>query len=446
MARLVACDFESRDVVHRQWSLEEGVALPLGRGVSKDHLLVDWDQRIAPRHAVATWKAGRLFIDRASDVPDDQPIFYAGRESKSFHIIPGEGFVIGRTMFRLDPGGGAPTTVGQSPAALTRFYPADELHTMTFHPTEEQLEAIRDLLLARETDQIDLDSFAKLAASAIRRVVRSLRYVAVLIVQGRDKQVTVRVESDKSPGICEDLVREACRRQETAEYCWDARQSTPAFRPIAGVAWACCAPVIARKADQGDMAIYLSGPQAPVQRGESPRALTEDQRAFVGIVAWILRGVRTVHELERAQAWMQPFFPKPIRNLIQQRGPEDVFRTDRAQAAVLFCDLRGSCQIAESGGDELMQSWDRLQASLSVMTEAITNQYGPIGDFVGDAAMGFWGWPAVGSASRDLTEAVKSACKAADILRERFSQKARGTGLLAGFACGMGIAAGDVVA
>jgi adenylate cyclase len=80
------------------------------------------------------------------------------------------------------------------------------------------------------------------------------------------------------------------------------------------------------------------------------------------------------------------------------------------------------------------------------MTEAITNHYGTIGDFQGDAAMGFWGWPGIGSAARDLTEAVKAACKAADTLRERFHQKARAAGPLAGFACGMGIAAGEVVA
>src|SRR5688572_2213475 len=104
MPRLVACDLERREMVHRQWSLEEGVALPLGHNVSKDHLLVDWDASIAPRHAVTTWKGGKLFVDRASEVPAEQPIFYAGREAESFHIIPGEGFVIGRTMFRLDPG------------------------------------------------------------------------------------------------------------------------------------------------------------------------------------------------------------------------------------------------------------------------------------------------------------------------------------------------------
>jgi len=167
---------------------------------------------------------------------------------------------------------------------------------------------------------------------------------------------------------------------------------------------------------------------------------------FVGIVAWILRAVRTIHDLHRSQSSVQAFLPKPIRNLLQQKGPEEAFRTEHAQAAVLFCDLRGSCRIAERGADDLQASWDRLQAALSVMTESITNQYGTIGDFVGDAAMGFWGWPKTGSASRDLTEAVKAACKAADILRERLRQKARGAGPLAGFACVMGVAAGEVVA
>jgi len=46
-----------------------------------------------------------------------------------------------------------------------------------------------------------------------------------------------------------------------------------------------------------------------------------------------------------------------------------------------------------------MQSWDRLQVALSVMTEAIAKQSGTIGDFQGDAAMGFWGWPGISSAS-----------------------------------------------
>jgi adenylate cyclase len=153
---------------------------------------------------------------------------------------------------------------------------------------------------------------------------------------------------------------------------------------------------------------------------------------------------------------MQEFFPKPIRNLIYQRGPEDVFRTEQARAAVLFCDLRGSCKLAERGSAALMQSWDRLEIALGVMTESIAGQFGTIGDFQGDAAMGFWGWPDTRRAAANdesssgaygnLIEAVSSACKAAEQLRDKIRRKAKPGGELEGFACGIGIAAGEVVA
>lgn len=444
MARLVASDLTRREVVHRQWSLEEGIVLPLGRAVHMDQLQTEWDERIAARHAVVTWKDGRLHVARSSELPPQNAIFYGGRECDSFAILPGEGFVIGRTVFRLDPAANGATSV--STIKQTHFYAAEELHTMDFHPSEEQLTAVRDLLFAMEANQADLNAFSRLVVSAVRRVIRSARYVAVLEIHGRERRIAVRSESDASPGLCEKLVLEACRRQETAEYCWDASYASRTYEPVPGIAWTCCAPVIARQEGQGDLALYLAGPPPLLHRGNQPRALTEDECVFVGIVAWILRAVRTIHDLHRSHSSVQTFLPKPIRNLLQQKGPEEVFRTEHAQAAVLFCDLRGSCKIAERGADDLRASWDRLQAALSVMTEAITNQYGTIGDFVGDAAMGFWGWPKTGSASRDLTEAVKAACKAADLLRERLRQKARGAGPLAGFACGMGIAAGEVVA
>jgi adenylate cyclase len=446
MPRLVACDLAHRDRIHRQWSLEEDVALTLGRGVPKDHLLVEWDDQIAPRHASAIWKQGRLHIDRTSDLSDAHPIFYGGRQADSFQIIPGEGFVIGRTVFRLDALAPSTPVRSDGSAEPTVFYAAEMLHTMTFDPTEEQLSAIRDLLHALDSDNADLDAFANLVVTTVRRVIRAARYVAVLRVERAQRRVLVHVQSDPTPGLSEKLVLDACRRQEIADHCWSMRQQEQAYPPVAGVGWAFCAPVIASQEGQDDLALYLSGPHAPTEAGLRKRALPEDQCVFLSVVASLLRDVRTIHDLQRYQTWMQAFFPKPIRNLIQQRGPEDVFRQELARAAVLFCDLRGSCRIAESGASQLMQSWERMQAALSVMTEAITNHYGTIGDFQGDAAMGFWGWPGIGSAARDLTEAVKAACKAADTLRERFHQKARAAGPLAGFACGMGIAAGEVVA
>src|SRR5262245_26022558 len=171
MARLVASDLTRPEVVHRQWSLEEGIVLPLGRGVDMDQLQTEWDEQIAARHAVVTWKDGRLHVARSSELPPGHAIFYGGRECDSFAILPGEGFVIGRTVFRLDPAVNGATSV--STIKQTHFYAAEELHTMDFHPSEEQLTAVRDLLFAMEANQADLGAFSQLVVATVRRVIRS---------------------------------------------------------------------------------------------------------------------------------------------------------------------------------------------------------------------------------------------------------------------------------
>ena len=37
--------------------------------------------------------------------------------------------------------------------------------------------------------------------------------------------------------------------------------------------------------------------------------------------------------------------------------------------------------------------WDSVSEALGIMTDAIVENDGVVGDFQGDAAMGFWGWP-----------------------------------------------------
>ncbi len=60
---------------------------------------------------------------------------------------------------------------------------------------------------------------------------------------------------------------------------------------------------------------------------------------------------------------------------------------------VLFCDLRGSSRVAGDHQSELMMIWEHVSSFLGIMTASISDQGGVIGDFQGDAAMGFWGWP-----------------------------------------------------
>src|SRR5262249_53226494 len=112
---------------------------------------------------------------------------------------------------------------------------------------------------------------------------------------------------------------------------------------------------------------------------------------------------------------------------------EEILRPKERDVTVLFCDLRGSCSLAAGGAADLSARWEELRAALRIMTDAIIEQHGVIGDFQGDAAMGFWGWPF------PQDDQIRQAAKAAWNIRERFDQDGR-------FACGLGLAHGPAFA
>ena len=75
------------------------------------------------------------------------------------------------------------------------------------------------------------------------------------------------------------------------------------------------------------------------------------------------------------------------------------------------------------------------------MTRNILDNRGAIADFLGDAAMGFWGWPL------EQPGKVEHACRAALSIRAAFEAVARDPAHpLSGFRVGIGIATGRAVA
>jgi adenylate cyclase len=83
---------------------------------------------------------------------------------------------------------------------------------------------------------------------------------------------------------------------------------------------------------------------------------------------------------------------------------------------VLFCDLRGFTEQSERSAGDLFELLSRVSRALGVMTHHILEQGGVVGDFHGDSAMGFWGWPL------PQADAVERACRAALGIRAAFSQ------------------------
>ena len=108
---------------------------------------------------------------------------------------------------------------------------------------------------------------------------------------------------------------------------------------------------------------------------------------------------------------------------------------------MLFCDLRGFSRHSERSAEDLLGLLNRVSQALGVTTHEIREQGGVLGDFHGDAAMGFWGWPLA------QPDAAVRACLAALAIRAEFAATAqRPDDPLADFRVGIGIATGRAVA
>jgi adenylate cyclase len=264
------------------------------------------------------------------------------------------------------------------------------------------------------------------------------------IIHWKDDNLQV-TSSDGETSICQPLVVDAIQRQKLVAHRWGSKAEAT-YPSDSRAVWAVCAPILASIDVEGDFAIYLSGMKAPVGNLQTDHALPSGQLAFIAIVADILQQAHSLNNLAEQRKSIENFLPKNVLDQILTYGPSHVLKTEEVDAAILFCDLRGSSQFAEQRSHDLSAAWNTISEALSVMTEAITNQNGAIGDFQGDAAMGFWGWPLKPDGANSLFGDVHSACQAADNLRERFYKRSQKNGPLEGFACGIGIAAGPVVA
>jgi adenylate cyclase len=121
--------------------------------------------------------------------------------------------------------------------------------------------------------------------------------------------------------------------------------------------------------------------------------------------------------------------------------PDVVLAPRETEISVLFCDLRGFSRHSEQHADDLLELVNRVSKALGVMTHHIRDQGGVIGDFQGDAAMGFWGWPLA------QDDAVLRTCRAALAIRRQFEAAAKEPeSPLAGFRAGIGVATGKAVA
>jgi adenylate cyclase len=214
------------------------------------------------------------------------------------------------------------------------------------------------------------------------------------------------------------------------------------FTARGDVDWAFCTPVPG-EACRG-WGLYMAGrfdAELPTMFASSDPADSREDVKFTELVAATLSSLRERRLLERQQASLSQFFSPLVLETLSVEDPDVVLAPRETEVSVLFCDLRGFSRDVERYADDLLELLNRASKALGVMTHEILNAGGVVGDFQGDAAMGFWGWPL------KQDDAVMRTCQAALGIRAAFeAASARETGPLAGFHVGIGIATGTAVA
>ena len=444
---------QGAEAAHR-WrrNLPDDRAVVLGRTASG--WSVSWDQGISRRHAELAWNDGRLRVEQLDDARN--PIFVRGAENSTFEIAPGEHFVIGRTTFTLVDQQVNVSLEVPDPLREQTFQSRD-LQQMRFRNADARIDVITRLpeVISAAGDD---DELLVRAVNMLLTGIPSSTGAAIVCctpdpadgidVLHWDRRNLDGAEFTPSQG----LIRDAIRREESVLHVW-AREGgsassnfTSNFTMQGNVDWAFCIPV-GGPACRG-WALYVAGrfeqmPIAPVGVSATPADPTDlhDDLKIGELTAATLRSVREARRLERRNTTLSQFLSPVVLEALGDADPDQALAARECEVSVLFCDLRGFSRESEKSKDDLLGLLDRVSNALGVTTRHILEQGGVVGDFHGDAAMGFWGWPLA------TENAVEHACQAALDIRDEFDSAARQAGhALAGFRLGIGIATGRAVA
>lgn len=429
-----------------QRALQEGELLVIGR--DPDVCEVPWEKWISRRHAELLWDGKSLRVKQLAGATN--PIFHRGEEQTRFAVEPGDSFVVGRTLFTLARSDGVSSS--DSKAVVNSYtVGADELQQVQFRDAPHRLDVLGHLskVIFGITDEAELfRQTVNLLFGGIRRADA----IAIVLVGEEQRPGTLQMlHSDRRLGTggefrpSERLAREAILKlRNSVVHVW-SQENQPeqeAFTLQGNFDWAFCTPL---RGDESRLGIYVAGRLS----GASPSAimapwqsndLSEDVK-FTELVATIVSALRQVHALQHRQGVLSHFFSPTVLRVLSTSAPEAALQPRETEVTVQFCDVRGFSKKVEAAATNLPAILERVSAALGVMSTCILEHKGVVADFLGDAAMGFWGWPI--SANDDVQQACLSALK----IRTAFDSFAKNKDHpLSDFRVGIGIATGHAVA
>ena len=448
---------------------EMGVVATLGR--ISEPWSVGWDDRISRRHATIRWNGVKLEVAKLAE--SRNAIFYRGQQRDQFTAAVGEHFVIGQTTFTLLDQQ-VEFSVHAVPVFAEQTFSAHLLRQTKYRDADRRIEVLGKLPEIIASSSSDEELCVRIVNVLLLGIAQA-SFVAILRTPltstARPSKQMILSEPGTRPALessatssnveilhwdcrsitghkfapSSNLVRLATDTRESVLHVWNRSiEAGSSYTQSENVDWAFCTPVISDACP--GWAIYVAGDFAatgsfgPAGKGPEAEALQDDLK-FAELTATTLGALRQVRALQRRQDGLRNFFAPVVLEALAGTDPDKVLAPRETNVSILFCDLRGFSKQSEDASDKLLELLQRVSDALGVMTHHILNSGGVVGDFHGDAAMGFWGWPI----ASDLS--MQAACEAALAICDQFERaSAQPEHPLAGFRAGLGIASGAAVA
>jgi adenylate cyclase len=428
---------------------------------------VPWDHHVSRHHVQILWNGRRLEVERLPDAKN--PLFHNGQQVDRCSLMPGEHFVIGQTTCTLadqqvNVASDAPTPMQQ------QSFSSQYLKQVQFRNPDHRIEVLSRLPDVISGATGDQELFVRLVSMILAGVLRADAAAVVAVeLEGREESggyikgdspifaetkigtVPSPLSSLPSPRVLhwdqrlaittdfrpsQGLIVESLRQRQSVLHVWRGVETSASesFTASDAFDWAFCTPVLGKSCK--GWGLYVAGrfnvERAGLTPSSDPTDLREDVK-FTELVAAMLSSLREMRLLERRHATLSQFFSPVVLDTLAVVDPELVLAPRETEVSVLFCDLRGFSRESERQSGDLLGLLQRVSTALGVMTRHIRQQGGVVGDFQGDAAMGFWGWPL------PQKDAVLRTCRAALDVRAEFEAAT-------GFHAGIGVATGRAVA
>jgi adenylate cyclase len=462
MAELIAqgSKFENR------WrrKLVEGTSIGLGR--SCHGFSVGWDAQISRQHATLVLQDSILHVQKFESAGN--PIFFLGKETDSFSLTQGQHFVIGETTFNFSANQALATADVPHPVQQKTFS-HQFLKQVRYRDADRRIGVLNRLpdVIASAVNEDDL--LTKMVNTLLTGIW-SASTVGIVKYQCHDDETEVVHWDRRSLNggdfeASQRLVRQAIDGGETVLHFWDKSKSSAAAGQTAKYTfdlsndWAFACPLDDISAGKDRWVVYVTGRNrgpsdsvpgdpsgllSPIAKPttQSSEADLEGDIKFCELIASTLCNLLYLRKLERRQVSLRRFFSPAVLQAFADADPDEVLQPRQCRVSVLFCDLRGFSKTSEAMSDDLLKLLAVVSQSLGVMTRVIFQQGGVIGDFHGDAAMGFWGWPL------DQPDGAAKAVTAAIEIQRQINSKASqsNTGGASLFRMGIGIGTGQAVA